>query len=85
MEMGDAKTKRKVHRIEVIRPDCISAATCVVIAPDVFELDSSGIAVVMADALNVDDNTLFMAAQSCPTQAILLYDEYGVQIFPPIK
>lgn len=77
--------KRKIHTIKVIRPDCISAATCVVIAPDAFELDNEGIAVVKASALNVDDNTILMAAQSCPTQAIVLYDEYGNQIFPTIR
>lgn len=74
--------KRKIHKVHVDREGCISATTCIIIAPDAFELDEEGIAVVKRDALDVDDNTLLMAAQSCPTQAILLFDEDGNQIFP---
>lgn len=73
---------RKIHKIVVDRKLCIGAATCVVIAPDAFELDNENIAIVKADALNVDDDTLLTAAQSCPTSAIALFDEQGNQIFP---
>jgi ferredoxin len=74
--------KRKIHKIVVVPKDCISAVTCVVVAPGAFEMNDDNIAVVKADALDVDDDTLFMAAQSCPTQAILLFDENDKQIFP---
>lgn len=73
---------KKIHKITVDRNACISAATCVVVSPDAFELDNEGIAIVKLDALKVNTNELFMAAQSCPTQAIILYDEHGTQIFP---
>ena len=74
--------KRKIHKIVVDRDACISAATCVVIAPKAFDLDTESIAVVKSEALELDDDTLLMAAQSCPTQAILLFNEDGKQIFP---
>lgn len=81
MSMND-KTKKKVHKIVVDRKACIGAATCIVVAPDGFELDNENIAVVKPGATNLSDDLLLMAAQSCPTQAILLYDENGSQIFP---
>ncbi|HLB52037.1 hypothetical protein A3F07_02935 [candidate division WWE3 bacterium RIFCSPHIGHO2_12_FULL_38_15] len=82
-ENKDTDTKKKkVHKIVVDRKTCIGAATCIVIAPDAFELDVENIAVVKANAENMDDDTLLMAAQSCPTGAIFLYDEEGNQIYP---
>lgn len=76
------ENKKKIHKIKVIRESCISAATCVVVSPDAFDLDDEGIAIVKEGALKVSDDELLMAAQSCPTAAIVLYDEDGNQIFP---
>lgn len=76
------ENKKKVHKIVVDRKACIGVATCVVIAPDVFDLDEEGIAIVKEGALEVDDNKIIMAAQSCPVLAIHLYDEAGNKIFP---
>ncbi|HLC93413.1 MAG TPA: ferredoxin [Patescibacteria group bacterium] len=64
------------------RKACIGAGTCVVVSPDGFELDEHDIAVVKSGAEKLDDDQLLMAAQSCPTAAIILYDEDGNQIFP---
>lgn len=74
--------KRKIASIQVDRNTCIGAATCIVVAPEAFKLDEDGIATVTSTALNVDDDTLFTAAQSCPTQAIRLFDSDGNQIWP---
>lgn len=73
---------KKIAKIVVDRKLCISAGTCIVVAPEAFELDGEGIAVVKEGAKDLDDDTLLMAAQSCPTQAIFLFDENGDQIFP---
>ncbi|PIY95756.1 MAG: hypothetical protein COY66_05995 [Candidatus Kerfeldbacteria bacterium CG_4_10_14_0_8_um_filter_42_10] len=68
-------------KIEVDRDACISVASCVDIAPEVFELDSEGKAVVKNSQGN-PDNTILEAAQSCPVNAVILYDEDGKRIWP---
>lgn len=73
---------KKVTKIVVDRKLCIGAGTCVVVSPDGFEMDEDNIAVVKPGAEKLSFNELLMAAQSCPTQAIFLYDEEGNQIFP---
>lgn len=73
--------KRKVGKIYVDRNLCIGAASCIAVAPDVFELDNENKAVVK-NPTGADDETLLLAAQSCPTKAIILYDEQGNQIYP---
>jgi ferredoxin len=70
-----------IGKVVVDRDLCISAASCIAVAPMVFELDPESKAVVI-DANIVDDETLMMAAQSCPTKAILLFDKAGNQVFP---
>lgn len=82
--MSENETKRKIHKVTVVRKACIGAATCIVVAPDAFELDDENIAVVKSGALELSDDMLLMAAQSCPTAAIILYDENDNQIFPPV-
>lgn len=71
----------KIAKIVVDRNLCIGAASCVAVAPGVFELDSENKAIVY-NAKGADDETILLAAKSCPTQAILLFDENGNQIFP---
>lgn len=73
--------KQKIGKIFVDRDLCIGAASCIAVAPDVFELDNENKAVVK-NPTGADDETLLLAAQSCPTKAIILYDEEGNQIYP---
>ncbi len=73
--------KKKIGRIYVDRDLCIGAASCVAIAPSVFQLDGENKAVVTNEK-GADDETILLAAQSCPTRAILLFDEEGNQIYP---
>jgi len=75
----------KISKVVVDRKACIGAATCVVVNPKAFDLDSESIAVVKNGALQTGDELLLMAAQSCPVSAILLYDEGGKQIYPVLK
>jgi ferredoxin len=72
---------KKIARIEVDRDLCIGAESCAVIAPEVFEMDAENKAVVKNPA-GSDDQTILMAAQSCPVAAVLLYDEEGNQLYP---
>jgi len=73
--------KPRIVKVVVDRALCIGAASCLAIAPDVFELDSENIAVIKKDA-SVDDEITLLAAQSCPTKAIFLYDQEGKQVYP---
>lgn len=73
--------KPKVARIFIDRDLCIGAASCVAIAPGVFSLDAENKAIVINDK-GADDETIILAAQSCPTRAIILFDEKGNQIYP---
>jgi len=70
------------YQVSVINEKCISAGSCVAIAPAVFELDEEGIARVIAQDGH-DDDTKLLAAQSCPTAAIIVVDtETGQQVWP---
>lgn len=70
-----------IGKIVVDRDLCIAAVSCIAVADTTFELDDQNIVVVKgADA--ADDATLQMAAESCPTKAILLFDKQGNQVFP---
>ena len=78
---GDGTKPLKISKIVVDRNLCIGAASCIAVAPGVFELDRENKAVVY-NAEGADGETILLAAKSCPTQAIILFDEEGKQIFP---
>ncbi|HYD35046.1 MAG TPA: ferredoxin [Vitreimonas sp.] len=70
------------YKVEVINDKCISAASCVAIAPKVFQLDENNIAKVISQDGEEDDMKL-LAAQSCPTAAIIVTDiTTGQQVWP---
>jgi len=71
----------KIRRIVVDRQGCIGAQSCVVVAPGVFQMDDENLAYVL-DPDSEDEDTILLAAQSCPTLAVILYDENGIKIFP---
>jgi ferredoxin len=70
-----------IAKIVVDRDLCIAAASCIAVSAETWELDGENKVVAIGpDA--VDDDTLLLSAQSCPTKAILLFDKEGKQIFP---
>lgn len=68
-------------KITLFRDKCISAGTCVAIAPDVFQLDEEG-KVMLKNPTGADEETIIDAAKSCPVQAIEIHDESGKRLFP---
>ncbi|OGD88172.1 hypothetical protein A3J17_04980 [Candidatus Curtissbacteria bacterium RIFCSPLOWO2_02_FULL_40_11] len=68
--------------MKIDRDLCIGAASCVALAMKTFQLDSENKAVV----LDEDGDTaeaIKLAAESCPTKAIILEDsETGDQEYP---
>ena len=77
----DEQNRPKIARIFIDRDLCIGAASCIAIAPGVFALDDENKAIVINEK-GADDETILLAAQSCPTRAIVLFDEQGNQIYP---
>ncbi|MDP2631203.1 MAG: ferredoxin [Candidatus Uhrbacteria bacterium] len=82
-----------------VDPDlCIGAASCVTIAPDTFELNNENKAEVLdhgqapdgpqyertVEVTEEEKEIMIMAAQSCPTLAILIFDESGHQLYPEV-
>lgn len=81
-EKGNLSKQVGKYKVEVIREKCIAAASCVAIAPGVFKLDEEQIATIISQDGN-DDATKLLAAQSCPTAAIIVTDtETGKQVWP---
>jgi len=68
------------YKIVVDREKCQGISACVSAAPDVFEIDSEGKAVVIST--DGADDVVLEAAESCPLDAIILYDENGEQVYP---
>jgi len=82
-----------------VDPDlCIGAASCVVIDDSSFELNEENKAYVLDHgkapdgpnyerAIEVTEEELdrvLMAAQSCPTMAVIVSDENGKQLYPEV-
>ena len=65
----------------VDREACIGAGDCVATAPTVFRLDG-GNRVFLLDPRSADAKTLWRAAGRCPTDAIILEDAAGEQLYP---
>jgi ferredoxin len=79
------KEGSNISKIVVDRDLCIGAASCVAVSGETWELDNENKAVITnagAGANAVDDATLMMSAESCPTKAISLFDKEGKQVFP---
>lgn len=75
------KEGSNIGKIVVDRDLCIGAASCIAVSGAAYELDNENKAIVL-DPNAIDDETLIMSAESCPTKAILLFDKAGNQVFP---
>lgn len=84
LDKDSSKKSVKIGRIEVDKDLCISAASCVAIAPGVYRLDDEGKAEVY-DVKGANAEEIMNAARSCPVDAIFIYDEAGNLIWPKKK
>jgi ferredoxin len=71
-----------ISKVVVDKDKCIGSANCVAIYPDLFDLDEDGKAYVKDGVDLADVQRILEAAQSCPVDAILVYDQNGKQIHP---
>ena len=71
------------YKVQVIRDKCIGDASCVAVASKAFKLDDQQKAVVLPTVGEESDDNLLLAAQSCPTAAIIVTDtQTGEQVWP---
>lgn len=72
----------KRWKIKIDRDLCIGAASCVALAMKTFALDSENKAIVI-DEEGDNAESIKLAAESCPTKAIILEDaQTGEQEYP---
>jgi ferredoxin len=70
------------YKIKLIEDKCISAASCVGLAPKTYELDENNIVRLLSEEGDTPENIL-LGAQSCPTNAIEIYDtETNERVWP---
>ena len=70
------------YKVQVLRSTCIGAASCVAFSPSTFSLDNEKKAIVQESSADTPENIL-MAAQSCPTKAIVITDALtGEKVWP---
>lgn len=80
--MEDKVIKIGNYNIKVVRSLCIGAASCVAFSGQTFVLDGEKKAVVQETSGDNPQNIL-LAAQSCPTKAIVVTDATtGEQVWP---
>ena len=70
--------------IKVINDKCISAATCIIHAPETFDLDANGI-VYAKEGTWDEAEKIIKGAKSCPTTAIIIEDLEGNILYPENK
>lgn len=81
--MSDQDLKSRKLKVVVERDLCIGAASCVAIAPKTFRLDDENKAIVLNEKGWNSNEEILMAAQSCPTLAVIIEDaETGERIYP---
>lgn len=79
----DAKVVRVIgkYKIVVVQSKCIAAASCVAISPTLFKLNEQNLVEMIESGSDELDN-IMLAAQSCPTGAIELYED-SKRVWPP--
>ncbi len=75
------KEGSNIGKIIIDRDLCIGVASCVATSSQTYKLDDENKAVVI-DSNAASDEELILAAQSCPTKAIIIIDKSEKQIYP---
>ena len=79
---SDKEVQIGKYKVKVVRNLCIGATTCVAVSPLTFVMDAENKSVIKEGSTDTEANIL-LAAQSCPTKAIVIVDtETGKQVWP---
>lgn len=80
---GDPTITRRIGglTITVDRLLCVGFGDCIEEAPEAFEFDDEGIA-ILTNPGDIERERLFHACEICPVDAITIVDESGQQIVP---
>jgi len=77
------RTSGNIRSVVVDREGCIGARSCAIVADKLFAMDDQDLAYILPEGLDsTDEETIKMAAESCPVLAIHLYGEDGKKLFP---
>ena len=68
--------------VRIDRLLCVGFETCIEVAPDLFELDDEGIAVVCADTNGTPHEDVLGSCKSCPVDALEVHDASGQKLVP---
>lgn len=79
-----AETQRHISglTITIDRDTCIGSGNCARLAPEVFELDQTGIIAFREDAPDIDPQRLVESCRVCPVDALVATDADGQQLAP---
>jgi ferredoxin len=80
----DIKIVRQIgkYSVKAIQSKCIAAASCTAIAPNLFKLNEENLVEMIEGGTDELDN-IMLAAQSCPTGAIEIW-EGDKRLWPPL-
>lgn len=69
-----------MYRVEIDASLCIGSSNCMEEAPDAYEVNDRGIAVLLHPP--AADDELLTGARACPVDAIRVYDSSGRRVHP---
>ncbi len=70
------------YKVYINRNFCIGDAVCAGVAPKAFTLDDEEKSVILETADQETIDTIILAAQTCPVQAITIENDKGERVFP---
>lgn len=81
---ADKEVQIGKYKVKVLRDACISAGSCIAVSPTTFEFDSENKAKIIEGGKDTDtEGNILLAAQSCPTKAIVITDaQTGEKVWP---
>ena len=68
------------YTVKIDKQTCLSSGRCVTVAAEAFGFDGDELAEPLPGVASVPDERLLEIVKSCPSYAILLFDEQGREL-----